>query len=116
MNAGARRWLPGKVADRAAFASNGAMERRRKSPPPVSTLGQLRRHVCWIWARCANPKCGHRRPMALTPLIIRWIAEGSSDLLRRHTRCTRCGRRGATLQHPSWIDIATGWAPFPDRL
>jgi hypothetical protein len=51
--------------------------------------------------------------MALTPLIIRWTADGSTDLLRRHARCVACGQRGATLQHPSWVDIRIEWAPFP---
>jgi len=51
--------------------------------------------------------------MALTPLIIRWTEAGSTDLLRRAARCTHCGSRGATLQHPSWIDIGVEWAPFP---
>jgi hypothetical protein len=51
--------------------------------------------------------------MALTPLIIRWTADGSTDLLRRHARCTACGQRGASLQHPSWVDIRIEWAPFP---
>jgi hypothetical protein len=46
-------------------------------------------------------------------LIIRWSAAASTDLLRARARCTRCGRRGATLQHPSWVDIGCEWAPFP---
>jgi hypothetical protein len=90
------------------------MEKRRKSrPPPVATIGQLRRHISWTWVHCINVECRHRRPMALTPLIIRWSAEASTDLLRQRARCMRCGRRGATLQHPSWLDIAREWAPFP---
>jgi ribosomal protein S14 len=51
--------------------------------------------------------------MALTPFIIRWTADASSDVLRQRARCTRCGRRGAVLQHPSWLDIGREWAPFP---
>jgi hypothetical protein len=90
------------------------MERRQKRPPPpVPTFGQMRRHVCWTWVHCINPKCRHCRPMALTPLIIRWTADGSTDLLRHHARCVACGQRGATLQHPSWVDIRVEWAPFP---
>jgi hypothetical protein len=62
---------------------------------------------------CINVQCRHRRPMALTPFIIRWTADASSDVLRQRARCTRCGRRGAVLQHPSWLDIGREWAPFP---
>jgi hypothetical protein len=39
--------------------------------------------------------------MALTPLIIRWGGDASSELLRRSARCMRCGQKGADLQHPS---------------
>jgi hypothetical protein len=62
---------------------------------------------------CTNIFCRHRRPIALTPFIIRWTAEASSDLLRRRALCTRCGRRGAILQHPSWVDTVREWAAFP---
>jgi hypothetical protein len=51
--------------------------------------------------------------MALAPLIIRWSGAASTDLLRAHARCTRCGQKGATLQHPSWVDTGTEWASFP---
>jgi hypothetical protein len=40
--------------------------------------------------------------MAIAPLIIRWGPEASSDVLRR---CARCGSRGATLQHPSYVKL-----------
>jgi hypothetical protein len=90
------------------------MENRRKSrPPPIPTLGQLRQHISWAWLHCDNIACRHRRPIALTPLIIRWTAAMSSERLRKAARCTRCGRRGASLQHPSWVDMAREWAPFP---
>ena len=51
--------------------------------------------------------------MALAPLIIRWGADASSDVLRRSARCSRCGRKGATLQHPSCAGRETGFQPFP---
>ena len=86
---------------------------RRRELPPVPTLGDLRRHVPWFWLHYANPKCGHSRPMAFAPLIIRLGAEASSDVLRHSARCTRCGYRGATLQHPSHKDLLRGWAEFP---
>ena len=28
-------------------------------------------------------------------------------------RCTKCRRKGATLQHPSWGGGGVGWLPFP---
>jgi len=30
-------------------------------------------------------------------------AVASSDMLRRSARCTRCGRKGATIQLPGWV-------------
>jgi hypothetical protein len=51
--------------------------------------------------------------MALVPLIIHWGANTSSDKLRRCARCTKCGSKGATLQHPGWVGEQIGFAPFP---
>jgi hypothetical protein len=34
-------------------------------------------------------------------------------MLRTQARCLLCGQRGATLQHPSWGDSATGWETVP---
>jgi hypothetical protein len=56
-------------------------------------------------ARCA--------PMALAPLIVRWGPDASSDTLRCPVRCSRCGRKGATLQHPGWAGSEIGMRPFP---
>lgn len=78
----------------------------------VPTLGQLRRSSAWLWLNCAAG-CGHHRPVALAPFIIRWGESASSDVLRRSARCRACGRRGATLTHPSWINRPIGFAPFP---
>jgi hypothetical protein len=64
---------------------------------------------------CANSRCRRRTPMALTPLIIRWGPDASSDLFRRSARCGCCGHKGATLQHPSWGGREIGWLPFPAR-
>jgi len=65
----------------------------------------------WLWLRCNA--CGHCVAVALVPFVIRWGADASSDVLRTHARCTVCGRRGASLQHPSWADESVGWEPFP---
>jgi hypothetical protein len=78
---------------------------------PVPTLGQLRKEHCWFWVFCS--KCPHRAPMAVAPLVIRWGADASSDKLRASARCTKCGTKGATLQHPSWVSNTVGCQPFP---
>jgi len=55
----------------------------------------------------------HHAPVAFVPLMIRWGANASSDKLRRYARCTVCGHKGATLQHPGWVDTVVGFQPFP---
>jgi hypothetical protein len=87
------------------------MPREPQTAPP--TLEQMRRSAPWLWVRCTNPNCRHRSPMALTPVIIRWGADTSSDKLRACARCSRCGRKGATLQHPGWGGSEIGWLLFP---
>jgi hypothetical protein len=51
--------------------------------------------------------------MAFAPLVIRWGENTSSDKLRRSARCTVCGTKGATLQHPSWTGEMIGFEPWP---
>jgi hypothetical protein len=50
---------------------------------------------------------------ALALFVSRWGADASSNVLRERARCTRCGRRGADLQHASWGNSVIGYAPFP---
>lgn len=83
----------------------------RAPPGPIPTLAILRHASCWFWLYCNA--CPHRAPAALAPLIIRWGADASSDVLRQRARCTRCGARGAMLMHPSWGDLQMGLSPFP---
>jgi hypothetical protein len=45
-----------------------------------------------LWERCQ-----HRSPAAIVLLMIRWGADASSDMRRQSARCTRCGRKGATI-------------------
>jgi hypothetical protein len=80
-----------------------------------ATLGEIHRPPGWVWVYCAayNPYCGHRAPMALAPLIIRWGPDASSHLLRHNARCGVCGHRGATLKHPGWKNGHVEWEPFP---
>jgi hypothetical protein len=82
-----------------------------KQDPPRPTLDQLHRQAPWWWIVCQH--CLHSRPVALVPFIIRWGPGTSSDMLRRSARCGKCGRKGATLQMPSWGDMGIGFQPFP---
>jgi hypothetical protein len=79
---------------------------------PVPTLEQLRRGTPWCWVVCEYRL--HRTPVAFVPLIIRWGPNASSDLLCRSARCSsKCGRKDAVLQHPSWAGMDLEWEPFP---
>jgi hypothetical protein len=40
-------------------------------------------------------------PLACAVAVIRWGADASSDRLRQRARCTSCGNKGATIQHPA---------------
>ena len=79
----------------------------------MPTLAELRASSPWVWVYCRQTDCAHQAPMAFAPLIIRWGAHTSSDRLRNSARCTRCGGRGATLMHPSYMDRVVGFQPFP---
>jgi hypothetical protein len=81
-------------------------------PPPIPTLGQLNRYEPhWVWWHCV--RCQRYVAVPLAPFIIRWGADASSDLLRRHPRCTRCGTRGGLIQMPSIHTSETPYLPFP---
>jgi hypothetical protein len=87
-------------------------QRLHKSPiGPVPTLADLQQSMCWCWIWCQ--RCEHHAPMAFAPLVIRWGPTTSSDKLRECARCTACGWKGASLQHPSWIDRGVSFQPFP---
>ena len=63
---------------------------------------------------CQNTKCLHRESKALAPLIIRWgDSDVFSDVLRGCARCSKCGRKGASLTVPSWCGPDVDFAPFP---
>ena len=90
----------------------GALSGRKQTPGPVPTLAELRDSSPWIWVHCRQTDCTHYA-MAFLPLIIRCGANASSDRLRQAARCTRCGGKGATLIHPSYVDRVVGFQPFP---
>jgi hypothetical protein len=88
---------------------------QRNPPGQVPTLAQLQRSAPgkWCWVYCAAYACLHHAPMAIAPLVIRWGPDASSDMLRQCARCLKCGHKGASLQLPSWMSTAVGFAPFP---
>ena len=97
-------WLP------FGFEAHHPRTMGRHSDPTRPTLLQMREAAPWLWVWCCNVHCRHKAPMALAPLIIRWGGDASSDLLRRSARCSRCGNRGADLQHPSATSSDIGLA------
>jgi hypothetical protein len=69
------------------------------------------RNAVGLWLYCE--KCAHYAPLACAVPVIRWGAQVSSDKLRRYARCTACGHKGATIQHPGWAGEHIGFMPFP---
>ena len=97
---------------------------RTKQPPPKSrpysdpprpalTLAELRKNSCWVWAYCLKSGCPGHAPIAIAPFIIRWGPNASSDLIRGSFRCAKCGAKGSTLRHPSYLGADVGFASFP---
>src|SRR5262249_52894349 len=80
--------------------------RMRRATTPRPTLEELHRAAPWWWVIC--DQCLHSTAVALVPFIIRWGPGTSSDVLRRSARCTKCGCKGAALQHP--VGPALMWA------
>jgi hypothetical protein len=81
----------------------GAPDGRAMSAMKVrarTTLGDLHRATPWLWLHCE--KCQHHAPLACAVAVIRWGANASSDKLWQCARCTACGTKGATIQHPGW--------------
>ena len=85
--------------------------RSGKNKPPRPTLGELQRTSSWWWVHCA--RCPHFAAMALAAPVILWGADAPGDALRQGARCTACGNKGASLQHPGWGGSGLGFVPFP---
>jgi hypothetical protein len=85
-----------------------------KSPYTTTTLSDLHRATPWLWLY--YEKCPHSAPIACAVPVIRWGPNTSSDKLWRCARCTACGHKGATLQHPGWGGADVGFLPFPAHL
>lgn len=104
------------MRDKTPREALAARKRTQPEPPgPIPTIGQLAAHVDWTWLDCNG--CGHRTAIRYAPLIERYGADASSDVIRRNARCKACGHKGARLFHPSWNGGkkggVKGWAPFP---
>jgi len=54
----------------------------QKPKGPSAALEQLRHYAPWVWVYCSNPRCLRSQPAVLTPFIIRWGPDASSDMLR----------------------------------
>jgi len=39
--------------------------------------------------------------------------DASGDMIRNSARCSQCGHKGTTLQHPPWVGLDVGFAPWP---
>jgi hypothetical protein len=71
---------------------------------------QLRLSVLSATANvCENQKDGYN----LAHGRIRWGVDVSSDRLRQRARCSSCGKKGATIQHPGWGGNNVGFLRFP---
>jgi hypothetical protein len=110
------RWQLGDVC---GDPPHQALERPRRSRQNVAmwrntgrrpTLGDLQRATPWIWVSCE--RCQHYAPLACAVAVIRWGPNTSSDKLRRCARCTACGNKGATIQHPGWGGNDIGFHPL----
>ena len=82
-----------------------------KTPRATTTLGDLHRATPWLWLNCE--RCQHHAPLACAVAVIRWGRDASSDVLRQRARCTACGHKGATIQHPGWGGADVRFLPFP---
>lgn len=91
-----------------------------ESRPPVPTIGELQKASRWLWLYCAAD-CGHHKPLALAPFVIRWGAEeidiwrAAHLLMKRHgvdaaivaaQRADELFAQGATDGQRIWKRIA----------
>jgi hypothetical protein len=63
-----------------------------------------------------NARTTRRSPAPVPVPVIRWGAGTSNDELRQCARCTACGYKGATVQHPGWGAADIGFLPFSDAI
>lgn len=89
--------------------------RRRESDKPPGSLGQIRAEFEWMWIYCTAASCAHMAAVPLAPLIIRWGADASSDLMRMGFRCSHCGGRRTETQAPTWGGLNAGFSPVAEH-
>jgi hypothetical protein len=77
---------------------------------PEPTIAQLRKQFGWMWAYCGIA-CSHRSALPLGIIAQLLGGDAPASALRRRLRCSRCGRRTASLSAPSVVDH--GLAPLP---
>jgi putative SOS response-associated peptidase YedK len=65
----------------------------------------------WVWVYCVSPFCNHARAVAFSPWVIRWWPEEVGSAMRRHFKCSVCGRKGCVFVHP--IIDGDGVEAFP---
>jgi len=85
---------------------------RRTVTRLIVTLANLLRVKPWLWV-CE--RCQHRSPAAIVPLMIRWGADASSDILQRSARLTRRGGKGVTIQLPGWGELKAPVLDWPAK-
>ena len=94
------------MSDERAFVT--VRDRRLRPPLRMRVRKKLDVHWCWIkctrWPPMRGRDCALHHPVG---------TDGWQDMLRRAARCTKCGKRGVELQHPSWGGSDTGWTPMP---
>ena len=86
--------------------SGGSWDRGQRSATQRATP--------WVWMWCE--RCQHHAPLACAVAVIHWGPNTSNDKLRRCARCTACGNKGATIQHPGWGGNDVGFLPFPVEM
>jgi hypothetical protein len=80
----------------------------------MATLAEMQNAVPrWWWVHCSGYLCGHKAPVPLAPLVIRWGGDATVEYAKSCFRCSVCGTKGAHTTHPSWQDMVIGWSAFP---
>ena len=70
-------------------------------------------HGKWVWVHCSVRECNHSAAVSLAPFAIRWGIHATTQMIRRHFRCSRCGNLGALIYTPSWSVEQDSFVEFP---
>lgn len=91
----------------------------RHRPDYDAPLHMLRRAVPWVKIICEGTDanglpCTNMGAAAVVPHMIRHGPAAPISRMLAAFRCTKCGHRRASMQHPSWgLDRDNGFPPFP---